>query len=649
MPKKKRNIEQTQEVQVPETAPVADENAAAPKEENVTESAQTAEPAATQDVTAGQPVAKGKKTAKRKKVPVEKTDEGEEACKTADAAAAPVTAENAVPAEEPVENKTPAQEMTSPAEQSASEAPLLSAPENLPVEAQSQRAVKPAMPPVNLAMLGKERRNFWGRVLLLFAVGVVLGLSVFIFVYRPTLYSVRTHSIRFLYNAEANTTQVLYDGAVCDTVLTGECTGSMYDTTGSICAAEIGGKLYAIQGDEIEEISPTVQDFLLAQNGAVLVYRNDEDQLHYVKLWGKSERYTVSRDCRSNAYALSPDGEALFYTYVETLSETELKTHAAVFTLSGDKPYFPGTTGIIPVAIADDCKHVFYFDAKGDFYYMNKESEISLCRRYDENMKIFFDREFEEVLIKDEKGTMLWQDGEETMLPQLKGAETLTLLPNHRVERRVLPSASQWLVSSFDKNYYLKRGGDTDGVRLAYLKGDEVSEVSFLSETESFPVVTDKGVYYLERVESKDGVRKHLYLCPIGKTVAVQLSWDVEEYCVNNEGSRILHKDHQGWLYASRVSNNHLDSEFISDYVDGGLQHSSAKDMFYYYVGEELFASENGEKPEKAISSEIDGFFLDAHTGIFVDEAEDGTYTVYTRHRTRKKLVQVATGIARIH
>ncbi len=634
MPRKKRNTEQAQEVQVPENAPVAEAVATPQAEEIAAETAQVAEPPVSQEAPTPKPAAKSKKTTGTKKASAKKTSEGKKEAKEPSADEVPSAPEKAEPA----------------AKESAPEAPLLEAPDsNLPVEANSQRGVELAMPPVNLAMLGQERRNFWGRLLLLLAVSVVLGLSVLIFVYRPTLYSARTHSIRFLYNAGENTTLVLYDGSACDTVLPGECTQSMYDTTGSICAANVGGKLYVIQGDEIEEISPTVQDFLLAQSGGVLVYRNAEDQLHYVKLWSGFERYTVSRDCRSPYYALSPDGEALFYTYAEMLSESELKIHAAVFTLSGDKPFFPSTTGIIPVAIANDCKHLFYFDEKGDLYYMNKESEISLCRRRDvEGMEIFFDREFEEVLIKDEKGMTLWQDGEETMIPQLKGAENLTLLPNHRVDHRELPAATQWLVRSFDKNYYLKKGGDTDGVRLAYLSGDELSEVSFLSEAESAPVVTDKGVYYLERVEAQDGVRKHLYFCPIGKTVATQLSWDVEDYCVNNEGSRILHKDHQGWLYASRVTNNRLDSEFISDYVDGKLQHSSATDMFYYYVGDALFASENGEKPEKAMSDVIDAFMLDAHTGIFVEEAADGTYTVYTRHRTRKRLVEIASGIVSI-
>ncbi len=646
MPKKKQDLEQAEQVQVTEDGdtgvqappkakkPVTRKKATAPKTDDASDPAQNAQekseheaPQTQEPASEAKPTARKKSTGTKKTPAKKKSEPQEQVSKEAEAPQA---------AQEEVEAQTPA-------------TPLLGAPnDKLPVKTQPQRGVEVAVPPVNLAMLGTERRNFWGRLFLLLAVGVVLALSIVIFVYRPTVYSARTHSIRFLYNASQNTTQVLYDGELCDTTLAGELTQSMYDTSGSICAATVGGKLYLVQGDEIEEISPTVQDFLLAQTGRALVYRNAENQLHYVNLLGKSERYTVSRDSRDGRYALSPNGEALFYTYVETKAEDELKTHAAVFLLSGEKPFFPRTTGIIPVAISDSCEHIFYFDEAGDLYYMNEDSEISLCRRNEGGMEILFDREFEEVLIKDAKGIMLWQDGEETMIPQLKGAENLTLLPNHRADCRVLPAGTQWLVHSFDENYYLKKGGDADGTRLAYLDGDELTEVAFLSETESAPVVTDKGVYYLERVEAQDGVRKHLYFCPDGKTVAERLSWDVEDYCVNSDGSRILHKDHQGWLYAARVSNGHLDSVFISDYVDGKLHHASATDMFYYYVGDNLYASDNGVKPEQTLSAELDGFVLDAHTAFFFDAQEDGTYTVYTKHRNRKKLLQVASGIVDI-
>jgi len=549
------------------------------------------------------------------------------------------------PKDEPQAPEQPAKASNGDEQPQEPTLPLLDAPNsNLPVEAPPQD-VGPAVPPIDFSALTRERRSFWGRLLLLLAVGVVLGLSVLIFVYRPTVYSAPTHSIRFLYRASDHTTQVVYDGEPCKTVLSGELTASMYDTTGSICAAAVGGKLYLVQGDEVEEIAPDVQDFLLSQNGAALVYRSVENVLYYRQLSG-AEVNTVTKDCRDAHYCLSPDGEMLFYTYVVTAAQREEgKAHAAVFSLSGEKPYFPETTGILPVAIADDFEHIFYYDKNGDLYYMNADSEISLCRtRQEGGMQLFFDREFEELLLRDARGMMLWQDGKETMIPQLKSGEILLTLPNQRAGVRALVQGTQYLMRSFDDNYYLKKGEEANGLRLSYLDAGVLSEVAFINEAVSRPVITDKGVFYLEHRQTEEGVRKDLYFCPPGETAAQRLAWDVEDFCVNSDGSRILHKDFQGALYAARVSGTSLESERLSDYVDRKLCDSNATDMFYYYVDGALFVSDNGDKPDEPLFTRIEDFSSDAHTTFFFERKEDGSFTVYTKHRNRK-VVQIASGI----
>ena len=652
MPNEKKNKEEIEQVQPTEEVEVSEQKTptqpkrSTPRKKKSVPTSKPQEPGAVDNKQEDASEKEAEKEAEpQEEAATKKTSSRKKAAGTRKPAAKKKTKDtDAAPSEDG--QASAAQETNAPtAPEQTPSVPLLEPPsDNLPVEAPPQD-VGPARPPIDLSSLTRERKNFWGRLILLLATGVVLGLSVLIFLYRPTVYSARTHSIRFLYHATKDETQVIYDGEPCDMVLPGELTGRMNDATGSVCAAAVGGRLYLVQGDEVEEISPTVQDFQLSQNGRVLVYRNAENQLHYVELTGGSERYTVSRDCRDERYCLSPDGEMLFYTYVNTNAPGE-KTHAAVFSISGEKPFFAETTGIIPVAIADDFEHIFYYDQSGDLYYMNADSEVSLCRRRgEESMVLLFDREFEELLLQDAKGMMLWQDGKETMLSQLKGGEILTLMPNQRAEIRTLPWATQCLIDSFDDEYYLKKGADTDGLRLSYLDAGKLSEVAFINQSESRPVVTDKGVYYLERVETQADVRKHLYFCPLGETEPVRLSWDVEDFCVNSDGSRILHRDHQGALYAAKLSGTHLESELISDYVDSALLDSNATDIFYYFVDGALFASDNGDKPDEALSALIDEVALDAHTAFFFDVQEDGTLTVYTKHRNRSKLLQVATGV----
>ncbi|MBO7341899.1 MAG: hypothetical protein J6U87_04370, partial [Clostridia bacterium] len=583
----------------------------------------------------------GKSAVRRIRTAQPTTEGGEDAAIAAESATKPRTrtssAKKSAPNAQPMESEEQIlAEKQTVEEAPVAQAPALAAPQTpLPVPSEDITAVQRSMPPIYIPALRGERRMFWGRVLLLFLVGALLALSVLIFVYRPTRYSAYSHSIVFLYHADSDTTQVLYDGKSCEEGIVGQCTQSERDSSGSVCAALIGGTLYLVQGDEVMLLSDSVLDFALAQNGRAVAYRTADQALYYTQVGSKADRSTVSLDTRDARYCLSPNGELLFYTYAQESGEGEIKTRADVFSLSGDKPFLANTTHMIPVAIADDYEHIFYFNDNGDLYYINDDAEVSLCRRKGEGeMELLFDREFDELLIKDEGGVTLWQDGELTVISQLKGAENLTLLANKLAVSRTLPCATQCLVRSFDENYYLKKGTDAQGVELVYVKGDELRSVAFVDEKESGIVVTDKGVYYLERAVSADEVRKHLYRCPIGQTEPVRLSWDVEDFVTNSDGSRLMHADHHGALYASRMMGDTLDASRIADVMRAGSLRVTSSDVFYYYVQDTLYVSDNG-KESVAVPQQPAAVYTDVHTAFFfvAEPAQDGagvTYTVYT-------------------
>lgn len=523
----------------------------------------------------------------------------------------------------------------------------------LPVQVQEPQGIQVAVPPVAFPALGVHRRRFWSRLLFLLAVSALLALSALILIYRPTAYSSYSHSIVFLHRAEDNTTQVLYDGEICAEGLAGACVRNERDRSGSVCAALIGDTLYLVRGDEVQKVCAAVADFALSQNGRTLAYRTADQKLFCAQTGRVLETSAVSQDTRDARYCLSPDGELLFYTYVVQNDAGESKTHADVFSRSGRKPLLPQTTDMIPVAIADDYEHLFYFNVAGDLYYMNAESEVSLCRRKGESdMELLFDREFEELLIKDADGMTLWQEGAPTVLSGLKGAEYLSLLPNQLAVYRELPCAKQYLVHSLDESYYLKLGTQEQGREMVYLDGNALHTVAFIDAGGSTPVVTDKGVYYMERVTLKDEERKQLYRCPIGETVPQSLAFDVDSFQVNSDGSRLLYADHRKALYAAGVVGDALDPTRISDLVDPASLCVSACDAFYYQSADGTwFVSDNGDEPEvmsvqgRAYTDVHTAFFFVAESATSDGEALSATYTVYTNHRNRRQCEKVATGV----
>jgi len=566
----------------------------------------------------------------------------------------------------PTRKRSSPTKKSAPQEQATQEAPVteeripiteaqLPAPAEsaLPVQVQEPQGIQVAVPPVPFPTLGVQRRRFWSRLLFLLAISALLALSALILAYRPTAYSAYSHSIVFLHRAEDNTTQVLYDGENCAEGLAGACVRSERDRSGSVCAALIGDTLYLVRGDEVQKVCAAVTDFALSQNGRTLAYRTVDQKLFCAKTGRVLEISAVSQDTRDARYCLSPDGELLFYTYVVQNDTGESKTHADVFSRSGKKPLLPQTTDVIPVAIADDYEHIFYFNVAGDLYYMNAESEVSLCRRKGESeMELLFDREFEELLIKDADGMTLWQEGAPTVLSGLKGAEYLSLLPNQLAVCRELPCAKQYLVRSLNESYYLKLGTQEQGREMVYLNGNELHTVAFIDAGGSTPVVTDKGVYYMERVTLKDEERKQLYCCAIGETVPRSLAFDVDSFQVNSDGSRLLYADHRKALYAARVVGDALDPTRISDLVDPASLCVSACDAFYYRSADGTwFVSDNAGEPDavsvqgRAYTDVHTAFFFVAESATSDGEALSATYTVYTNHRNRRQCEKVATGV----
>lgn len=538
----------------------------------------------------------------------------------------PPVAEQEVPAEEPSDAKSSA--------------------ENLPVPGHATTEIEASVPPIYFKGLLQERRNFWMRLLVLLLLGAVLFASVMVLIYRPTAYSEQTNSVRFLYRADVNDTQIAINGALLEGSYPGVCAATSYSATGNTVAALIGDTLYLIDGRKVTSLRAGVADFLLSQNGKAVAYRTADNQLYYAVIGREIETSLISPDSRDTNYCLSPDGKEFFYTYIRDES-----VYVDLYSRTNSKPRLKAFKGITPLAVGDGCKYLYYRDEQGNLFYMEQRSDTPF-KLFSAELGAYvlsFNRNFDEVLIDSEAGTQLWRRGERVVMPDLKTAERLTLLPNQRVATRELASGMQYLQNSFLKNYYLKKGNDEGegGLILMYLnrKGG-LAVVSFVDAQKSEPVVTDKGVYFLVVEKKAEGEEmKHLYRCPAGKSEAERLSWDVQEFCPNTDGSRLLYTDQHGALYAMKLESVPVR---LSDTVNAGSIRVTLDDAFYYYIGETLYTSDNGEAPRVLWESASPVTATDGHTAYFLQLDADGTFSVYTNHRNRRHQELVATGISAI-
>ena len=535
------------------------------------------------------------------------------------------------PRPEAAEPLEPAAPPTEEEKQSAALVAVETPAESLPVAGGA--AVETTLPPVEFPDLAGERRHFWGALMLLLGLAAVVAVSVLIFLYRPNAYAARTDSVVFLYSESEDATRIAVNGSVAGEAHAGRCTASASDASGRTAAAVIGGTLYLVNGRRVTPLCENVTDFFLSQNGNAVAYRTADDLLYYCAVTREPQSFRVSKDARSDRYCLSPNGKELFYTYVE-----EESARIAVYSTTNHNPHFTtAIVGLVPIAVADNCEFLYYADAEtGTLYYLDPtERAPVVCYGGEGEYTLLFNRDLSELLIDAEGGTQFWKNGQRTVIPLLENKAHLRLLPDHRAVTRDLPGAAQVLVDTFEKSYYLQSGTTGGGTSLVYLgRKGKLTAIHAVAEG-TVPVTTDKGVYFLSEEKRDDAdVRRLLYRCKRGKTGAEALiRANVVAFCMNTDGSRLLYVGRENDLYSLSVGATV--PKRLADDVRPETLCVTADDVFYCYLGETLYASDNGDSL-RAVRGDTQAAIADAHTAYFFVQNEDETFSVYANHRGRR-------------
>ena len=277
---------------------------------------------------------------------------------------------------------------------------------NLPTISGTRQVQKSTVP---LDFPAIEKKNLAKTLLLLLIFAAVIVASVLIFVFRPSDYDERTHSVNFFYAPEREVTVIAVDGRTRGEV-SGEVSHYAYNGSGKICAAIVGGDLYVIEGKQIEKVAVGVQDFVLSANGKVLAWRSTENVLYYDTLKDKNSPSPITTTATVPHYALSPDGKEMFYTYAAT--DTAL-LYAGIYSCTDSAPYIQSPTGIYPIAVANKCKYLYYTDDSGALYMMiGKTGEKIPCGKEPELSSIIFNRDYSQLIFRNGTETRIFAKGE---------------------------------------------------------------------------------------------------------------------------------------------------------------------------------------------------------------------------------------------
>ncbi|MBQ3063234.1 MAG: hypothetical protein IJC99_00315, partial [Clostridia bacterium] len=466
-----------------------------------------------------------------------------------------------------------------------------------------------AHPPVGFPE-ATVKRNFFARLGILLLLVAVLTASVFIYLHRPTSYVERTSAVNFLYTAAEDKTTVVVNGTVRGT-LAGALQSSAHSARGDVYAAVVGNTLYIIRGKHILTVADNVQDYQLAAGGTALAYRV-ADSLYYRETGKKDTASLISKDCMRADYCLSADGKELVYTYQSAPDAAALMQ---IESFTDNKPYIESVAGLIPVAVSNKCKYIYY-TKDGVLYIYNRKTEKSVvCSESPDRGSLVFNRDCTELLFTEKGGaTVLFVRGERRQIVGAAAEDTLTLLPNRRVSMLPLGESMQYMASSFLNAYYLHLVGT--GKQVARLdRKAKLTDLSFVDGEESI-TVTDKGVYFF--LTDKSGTDTHtiLYRIKPRKTNKERVAWDVSDYQTNVDGSRVLYTEqHNDKLYAWSASG---DTKLLCDSVVQGTLAVTADDLFCFYRADGVLAVSDNGREIRDIATDVQGFLVDTHTVFYI-------------------------------
>jgi hypothetical protein len=566
------------------------------------------------------PATRAKKDTQKSKAPTSAAPESDPIATQADQAKVPPMEENTADAQafEPIRNVP------------------IALPTGQMVKA-GDRAISDAHPPLDFPR--QMRRNFFLRLGLILTIFAVLVASAFIYYNRPARYTEKTSSVNFLYVPAEDQTLIFVNGTERWRVA-GTLTASSLNGRGDTCAAVIGWELYLIRGKNIISVATDVIDFVLAADGDALAYRVAPSHLYYRKTGKDDEASLISKNCNSPAYCLSQNGKELAYTAADTAGVSYLRVES----YSSNRPYFENAAGLVPVAISNQSRYIYYTDQSGALYvFDSKNAQKVKCATAPDPSSLIFNRDFTEVLFTENGGTVLFSKGERKQIVGAASTEYLQLLPNQRVASRALVSGTQYMMKSFYQNYFLHEVGT--GKKLTYLdRSGNLTDVSFVDSLETV-TVTDKGVYFLLTGINGENVSRELYHVKQGKTESARIEWGVTYYCANVDGSRVLFTGYEDALYVYRAETG---TQRICDSIISDTLTVTADDLFCFYREEGvLCVSDNGGEL-RDIATGVTHFAVDTHVLYYATEpSEDGTFSIYVNYRNERLSERVADGVSK--
>lgn len=367
----------------------------------------------------------------------------------------------------------------------------------------------------------------------------------------------------------------------------------------------VDGELYIYEKGSLRRVASNVRDVRTAAGGIGAAYLNDDGELY---LYRGGKRTKIASGVMDDSFCISPDGKTLAYA---KLSE---KGRVEGYIYNGSERELG--QNVVPMAIADGAKYIYYSNTDGTRLFVQKGVKSSDAQRIGGGYFAFLlNKDFSQAVVLDYEGNLSLS---------VKGGEPEKLVSGF--VRFVFPNNTAYYysgecaavgVDSFE-DLFVIRSSD-NGMRLCYL--DEERELSTVARgVEDAKLLMDGSTVYFTR----DGV---LY-----ETDGTEQDGDKREICedvrdfdVSGDGNTLYCALNDGSL---RYVDSKGRSRTVSDDYDGSCSGIIYRDGKAYFVYNDAVGSYNG-KSRGVVRLEGDVEYVCCFDSFIYAFAEDDGQEIY--------------------
>lgn len=371
------------------------------------------------------------------------------------------------------------------------------------------------------------------------------------------------------------------------------------------------GDLAVVKGTKLTKIASDVTKFSLSVDGTGIAYtvKEDGETVLYLYNVGNKKSREVTSNMYGNTFSLSPNGDSLAY-----FERKEGDEEAKLMYFKGKKSIKITSSDVELVGLANNGKFIYVIgendDGEQTLYTYNKKGDREKLNAIS-GLTIIFNDDHTQVMFYNGGKTYVSTNGKEAVKVSSSNATP------------VLPDSSKFFL---DGTYVTMPAGKLlnkvyicDG-NLWHLRKNPDKNVKLANDASNVTLSEDaKFVFYINKDELKVLKISH---GDSASDKAKVLGEDLSNYIVTYNGKKVYYVSDKA-LYCVNAKNGKGKKTVCSDDVSSAL-FVNGKDVVYYYMDGDLYATKNGSKGKKVVSDVLDA--EQTNCGIVYVVTEDTLY-----------------------